>query len=841
MGRKRHGFLWLGLALSLGAGTAGAQPTPLVQQQRLVELGKSVASTDDSTALVLNPANLAFIPGSELRWTGTFLNEDVTVPWQGHAFGLAIPLPFSLTTGFRFDVVDPPRGAETSNKPDYQWFTWGLALKQSDIASIGLSLERSFSHGPFGDHLFGLSLATTTRPFDFLGISFVAQDVNSPSNAAGTLGGKYTAALAVRPLGTRTIDIGLEASYTSNADVWVPRGTLGIDIPYVGRLLGEFDVIRPEDSDQRAWLASLGLAFNLNRNDGSAEFSGGAFTGTALGQDDSYNAYAGVAFKGYPEPVGTRFGRYAIRVRLEETPNDREHVRLLRGLWQLAEVKELDGIMLELRTDPADSMAHVQELRDAIYYLRQNGKRVVCHLEDASGAGLYLCAAANQILINPAGNIRFAGLATQHLYFARLLKSIGVRAEVVRFGDHKSAPERFTSEGASDVSRADKIDLLQQYERNITEGLSVGRDMTFADVRNTVKNGPFLASEAKAAGLVDGLAFDDELELAMGKALGRGTPLIQDNRRRPAPSRFGPQPAVAMVYVEGDMVDGRSSDIPLLGTHLAGSYTIADNLKQARENPNIKVVVLRVETPGGSSMAADVIWRQVQLTAKVKPVIVSMGSFAASGGYYIAAPGTRVFASPLTITGSIGVFYGKADVSQLVDKLGIDVEVYKTTERADAESIFHPFTEQERVELTRKIGQVYDIFLDRVAQGRKLTKAQVDAVGQGRVWTGEQAQKRKLVDEIGGLRQALAYARRLVDLPDNAPIVELPPVRESLLGRLLGVPGVSDEVAVLNSTAGLGNLHTAPQLKRIAKALAPFLIHSGNTPLMRLDIVAIDP
>jgi protease-4 len=820
----------VGLAWFACASRAPAQVRPVVEQQRLVELGRSVAGSDDSTALVSNPANLAFIPGSELRWTGTFLSEDVAVPWQGHAFDLAFRLPFSLATGFRLDLVDPPRAAEVGAKPDYQWFTWGLALRTSESSSVGFSLERSFSHGSFGNALFGATVAMSTRPWDFLGLSFVAQDWNNPSNDLGTLAGQYTAAAAIRPLGTRGIELGLEARYIGgDSDVWVPRGTLGVDIPYVGRLRGELSVSDPTDADRRAWLASLGLEVYLNHSSGSAELGGAALSGTGLGQDDSYNLQTSVAFKGYPEPVGTRFGRYAVRVRLEDTPDDREHVRLLRGLWSLAEESNVEGVVLELRGDPADSLAHVQELRDAITYLRQSGKRVLCHLEDAGGASLYLCAAANQIFINPAGGVRFSGLAAQYLYFKRLLDKIGVRADVIRIGEHKSAPESVTNEGATEVSRADKIDLLQQYERNITEGLSVGRDMTFADVRSTVKNGPFLAQEAKDAKLVDGLAFDDEIESRFAALLGHSTSLAKDSRRAPARERFSEQPGLALIYVEGDMIDGRSRDIPMLGSRLAGSYTIADAIKSARDDSQIRAIVLRVETPGGSSMAADVIWRQVQLAAKVKPVIVSMGTFAASGGYYISAPATRIFANPLTITGSIGVFYGKADVSQLADKLGIDVEVYKTTERADAESMFHPFNETERKELTRKIGQFYDLFLERVATGRRLNKADVDAVGQGRVWTGEQAQKRKLVDEVGGLRQALAYARRLAELPPEAPIVELPQLSSSLLGRLLGVPGVS-------GAAGVPQV-LPPAFARVARALAPFLIYSGDTPLMRLEVV----
>jgi protease IV len=272
-----------------------------------------------------------------------------------------------------------------------------------------------------------------------------------------------------------------------------------------------------------------------------------------------------------------------------------------------------------------------------------------------------------------------------------------------------------------------------------------------------------------------------------------------------------------------------------LGTKLVGSYTIAESLKKARENPKIGAVVLRVETGGGSAMAADVIYREVQLTAQVKPVVVSMGTAAASGGYYISAPGTHVFANPLSITGSIGIFYGKADVAELMRRIGVSVEVYKTAPRADAESIFRPFSPEERTELERKVAQFYDVFLTRVASGRKLSKSDVDAVGQGRVWTGEQALDRKLVDEIGGLRQAIALARKLGHVSDHGPILELPPPDTSLLGRLLGIDGIKD-----NSTANAAASLLPSQFLDLVRALAPFVAHGSDIPLALMEMTPVD-
>jgi protease-4 len=240
-------------------------------------------------------------------------------------------------------------------------------------------------------------------------------------------------------------------------------------------------------------------------------------------------------------------------------------------------------------------------------------------------------------------------------------------------------------------------------------------------------------------------------------------------------------------------------------------------------------VVVRVNSPGGSSVAAEVMWRQLKLTAEKKPTVVSMGTVAASGGYYLAMGAKRVFASPLTVTGSIGVFYGKADVSELLNRIGVDVETYRTSPRADAESLFRPFSEDERAVLEQKVQLWYQDFVKRVADGRKMSPEAVHEVAQGRVWTGEQAHARGLVDELGGLRQALAYAREQAGLAEDAAIVELPVVEQPLLARLLGLGGFQ------GFSASLLDAPMPKGLTETLRALGPFVIHDEEAPLMRME------
>jgi len=820
---------------------------PADQATRLPALGRSAVSNDDSTSLVVNPANLGFLPGAELRWTGMFLNEDALATYQGHAFALAFPIPFlNLATGLRLDVVAPPHAAAQLlfNEPtgNYEWLTWGLAFRPSNSLSIGTSYQHSYSNRAATHGFSTWSLGLTSRPVDYFGFAVVGQNLSAPStDAGGHIDRSYNFAVAVRPLRSRALEVGLETQYVDHrSGYWIPKATLGVDVPELGRLRGDFSYSDPtNDAGKKAWLASASFAFNLSGNTGSAELAGGSLFGDGLGQAAQDKAQQNLGFevavRGFRERAAAEAPRYALRLRIEDTPNVRGHTALLRKLWDIADHEPtVAAVVLELRTAPSSSMAHTQELRDALFHLRQAGKRVLCHLEDGDGASLYLCSAADRILLNPAGGLRFAGLKSRYMYFGGLLEKLGIRADFVRIGAHKSAPESFERSDATDVARADHIDLLQQVERNFTLDVAAGRHIDAVDLRKRFAKGPFVAAEAKFAGLVDGFAFDDQLEAEVGALVGSPLHLFDDRRAPRAPEYFGDNSGIAIIYVDGDMVDGRSQTIPLLGMRLVGSYTIAESLKKARENPKVGAVVLRVETGGGSAMAADVIYREIQLTTKVKPVIVSMGSAAASGGYYISAPGTHVFANPLSITGSIGIFYGKADVAELMRRIGVSVEMYKTAPRADAESIFRPFTPDERAELHRKVAQFYDVFLTRVASGRKLSKADVDAIGQGRVWTGQQALERKLVDELGGLRQAIALARKLGNVPEHGPIVELPPPDTTLIGRLLGIEGIKA------GEGGAASLLPA-QFLDLVRALSPFVVHTGDKPLALMEMTAVEP
>jgi protease-4 len=652
----------------------------------------------------------------------------------------------------------------------------------------------------------------------------------------------FEVALSIRPFASDALEIGLMSSYfypRFTPDYFAPRASLGVKIPGFGRFRADLTINDPDNrADLRAWLATAGFVVDFNGPQGGSEFGAGTLVGNGLGQNARYRAYSNLYFDAavhtYRSSAAIELPHTALRFLIESTPSAREHVALLRKLWNVADYESnVDAVILELRDAPASSMAHAQELRDAVEHLKSQGKRVLCHLDDAKGAALYLCSSADRVLIHPAGGLRFAGMSTTHFYFKGLLDKLGVRADFVRIGDHKSAPESFTREGPTDVARADTQALLDAINQQLIQGVAQGRRLAPAEVAKQIAGGPFVASEAKVAGFVDQFAYSDQIEDEVTKLLGHAAPVVDEPLARRESSHYDSLRKVAIVYLEGDMVDGKSQTIPLVGSKLVGSTTIGDTLRQLRADPGVGAIVLRVESPGGSALAADTIWREIQLTntAGGKPVIVSMGGVAASGGYYVAAPATRIFANPATITGSIGIFYGKADVAELLHRIGVGTETYKTAPRADAESMFRPYTPEERTELERKVRQFYEVFLSRVSIGRRMNHDTVDGLGQGRVYTGEQAWKNHLVDELGGLRQALDYARKAANLPDYAPIVELPPPDTSLLGRILGIEGVTAQAS----------LPLPKPLVDMARALAPFAVQGQDMPFARLEWVTWAP
>jgi protease-4 len=798
-----------------------ARAAPPRASDAVPDPGKGLTNADDTSAIAVNPADLAFLPAAEARWNLAWTGSTSPQPNRGTSFAGGVPIgPFA--TGLRLDLLYPPAGSPRPFSADYRWLRWALAFG-SEEASIGTTFGWGFSRLPELDGFLSVTSGATWRPAPWISAAFLARDWNQPVSRGGVaIERSWAWGLGVRPFSSRVFEAGFDLTYLERSKAFAGRGEIGLDVPRVGRLRGDLTVL-PQTGER--FIATAGVDINIDR----FQLSGGSIFGNAVTRSGT-GFYAGAAVRAFREP-GLRLPARVARVRINETPGVRGNTRLLRRLWRLADDPEVEGVVLELHAEPASSLAHAEEVADAIRMLRSRGKKVMCHLEDAGGKSLFVCSQADRIAMNPAGGLRFSGIGSSYFFFGGLLKKLGVKADFVRIGAHKLAAEQFTLTQASEVGRLDHQELVDQIEGIYLHDIGGGRRLSAAELKKRFARGPFLAAEAKAAGLIDTLAYSDEIDRFATEVMGRRVHLFDDKPPPSSPDRWGNTPKVALIYLSGDMVDGESQYIPLLGIKIAGSRTIARAIKRAREDSSVKSVVFRVETGGGSSLAADVILREAMLTAKVKPFIVSMGTSAASGGYYASVGAREIFANRGTITGSIGIFYGKADVSGLLDKLGVKVEQYRSAPRADAESLYRPFTDDEKRELGTKVKQFYDLFVARVAEGRKMKPEAVDAIARGKVWTGQQALPRGLVDKIGGLREALADARALGRLPADAPIVESPEEDDSILGFLLNLVGLKI------SASEMASLTLPPAVLSFARLLSPFMVFEPSKPMARSEIM----
>jgi protease IV len=424
---------------------------------------------------------------------------------------------------------------------------------------------------------------------------------------------------------------------------------------------------------------------------------------------------------------------------------------------------DIKGISI-LNNNSSLGMAQSKALRNALEDFKKSGKFVLAYSNAYSQKEYYLNSVANTIYINPIGEFDFKGLSAELMFFKDLQEKSGVKMEVIRHGKYKSAVEPFLDNKMSDANREQTLSLLNSVWTSVLEDISKSRNISVAKL-NEIANGLLARTPAmaKAKRLVDVIAYEDEYHNAIKKILKVNKDedynklSIVDYAQKVATTAevSDAQDKIAVIYAQGEIMGGEG-DINTIG-----EGSINRSLIEARKDKNVKAIVLRVDSPGGSALTSDLIWREIELTKKVKPVVVSMGNYAASGGYYIACNANKIFAEKNTITGSIGVFGILPNFTPLATKIGIHTEQVKTNENAAEYSPFVPMDEKFKTVTQEGVENVYKTFVSHVAQGRKMTIAQVDSIGQGRVWTGSQALKIGLVDKIGGLDAAIKEAASL--------------------------------------------------------------------------------
>lgn len=434
--------------------------------------------------------------------------------------------------------------------------------------------------------------------------------------------------------------------------------------------------------------------------------------------------------------------------------------------------------------------AALKEVRDALETFKKSGKPINAYVTYATTKTYYLASVANEVAIDPFGVILMPGLSSEPIFFAGLFEKYGINVQVTRVGKYKSAVEPFTRREMSPENREEMQKLLNDLWRDILADIGPSRNLTPEKIQTTIDAEGMLRPEvAKSGGFVDRVAYRDEIYDGLKEKTGRAgskepfkqvtmaeyAKVAKDIAEAPKPERsvgsLG-RGRIALVYAEGEIVDGEGEVDEI------GSTRFSRELRKLRQDPNVKAVVLRVNSPGGSASASEVIQREMRLIKKVKPVVISMGSYAASGGYWISTYGDRIFAEPTTITGSIGVFGMQFDLKKLANDFGVTFDAVKTGKFADALTISRPKTPEELAVLQRMVDWIYAEFIAKVAEGRKLTPDAVEAIAQGRVWSGAEAVKIGLVDELGGLDAAIAHAAERAGIAGNYRLTEYPRQKE---------------------------------------------------------------
>ncbi len=500
------------------------------------------------------------------------------------------------------------------------------------------------------------------------------------------------------------------------------------------------------------------------------------------------------------DPLGRLRARRSVRLRT-----------VVRTLHEAGDDRRVAGLVAKVAPGRA-GWATMQELRAGVLAFAASGKPTVAWAESFGEGGngtrdYVLATAFGEVWLQPSGELSLLGVSAETTFVRGTLDRLGIEPQIAQRYEYKNAADRITRTEFTPEHR-EAVDRLAESVWTDAVGLiATGRRRDAADIRQVADTAPLSAADAEAAGLIDRLGYRDEVYASVRAQVGADAQLLFADRwspSRPVRTRLpGRRDAIALIEGSGPIVSGPGRG-SLTGGQLA-SDKVAASLRAARDADDVRAVVFRVDSPGGSAVASDTIWREVCLTREAgKPVVVSMGELAASGGYYVSCPADVIVAEPATLTGSIGVVGGKAVVAGLFDRVGLTTDAVSYGRHARMYSGRVGFTDDERERLDAMLDAIYDLFVDRVAQGRRMSRDAVHEVARGRVWTGADAAKRGLVDELGGLRDAVRIARRHAGLPATAPIRR--PGHVPVVRRLRRPRSSEDPRAASLASSGWGEL-----------------------------------
>jgi protease IV len=765
-----------------------------------------LAGEHDARAVAVNPGGLALVRGTELALALDVEDPDAATSagqgfggfWAQSVGGRIVP---RFSVGLGLEWLRPSR-AQLSPDPGKPFrLTLGAAAPLGRSAGIGAAWHHFVADGVL-DGVDTFDLGLSLRRGSYLAGGAVVRDIATAQLGGAPVQRRYEAELVVRPFGSDALDAALGGRIGEtrrDVDGWLRASV---------RLTRGVYLQAAAETRELQVLADSGIGSELRggrdlRATLGVELSFGAISATSLVtalRDDRGDTHAlggtvvlRASSAGAPSLLGTP--DHIERVELSGVIGVRQLTALVARLRAIARDPTAKAVVVTFDGATA-GWATLEELRDELVRIRGAGKKVFAYMVSGTGRDYYIATAAHKIYVDPAGGLRLVGMAGTTMYFRGTFEQFGVQPQFEKIAEYKSAPEQFTETGPTEVAAKMRNELYDSLWDRWVSTVAEARQLTKEAVLALVDAGPYSAGDLAAdTKLVDAVAGPEKISQLVTSEIGAILPVTSPGIERP--ERWD-RPGIAVVYVDGDITDGRSQAVPMFGQTLAGGETLIDALTAARNDPRIGAVVLRIDSPGGSALASELISREVFATRGVKPIICSLSDLAASGGYFVAAGCEVIFAEPMTITGSIGIFYGKFDVGGLARKLGVTTDTFKRGKRADLESMFRPYTDDERAVLKDKLRYMYGRFVAAVSEGRGITKDEVDAIGRGHVWSGSQALPIKLIDKFGGLGDALDEARRRMGLSASTKIqlVELPALPSSLLGTIGKLVGAEANAAL---------------------------------------------
>ncbi|HYO52923.1 signal peptide peptidase SppA [Archangium sp.] len=743
----------------------------------------SAALVDEATALSVNPASLRFVGPGQLF----YLHErNLARDQVGDGLYLGTALG-GLGAGFSLEWM---RGR---GLPDYRKTSFGLALGSRRL-SLGVGYHDLSSDDAALNRLSGFDLGLTLHPTRFLSVGAVVRDVNAPQEGPFTLPRRYNLAVGVRPFGER---LTLGADYLATEGAW-GEGRLTYTLqatvlPGLGLGAGLSHGLGGDRS------LALQFAATLDSSRFGVTYAGGGVKGGGL----DHVVAVRLSFQRYPalrlgggtvalvdldDQLVARGGALSLLGFTEPDP----YLRLTRWLDEATKDPRLKGVVLKVSGLPGVDWGKADELHRAVLRMRAAGKRVLAVLYNVDDRSYFVGSAADEVYALPASSLLVNGLSASVLHLGGTMEKLGVTWDVARVGEYKTAPEQLTRRDPSPAERETLEAYLDGQTAHDVTTVTAARRITPERLREAWSVGILTATRARELGLVDGVLLPEELDTKLKALVPGATYDPTYSPRNERERRWTGRRRIAVVPVLGAIAAGKSRQSPLGGEAISGAETVALALERAQNDPSVTAIVLRVDSGGGDVLASELMYRAVLEAKKRKPVIASMGDVAASGGYYTAMGADEIWASPTTLTGSIGVFYLKPALRGLLgDKLGVSQETITRAPMADLLNPWRPWTEAEQKTVQAWVDSAYDDFITRVSVERKLDKAKVDAVARGRVWTGAAAKEHGLVDAMGGLVDAVEAARKRAGVPpgEELDMVVFGEAR-GLFSSLGGEPGV---------------------------------------------------